>query len=309
MSDEGIELTALEASHPAAFLASLGTLDLLASSAADAKFFWRQSGASWRACLSAEGVDNQETLVEALAWAHSARDIRGELGPAKVHSLDRAQVQAELRDAEGVAREMRAAFVAELPLSRKGNPPLSPFLIFQPGQGRDFTGLARKNSSPSPRALTQQLREALFGPWRYTTSNVNPMRWDPTSSLQERAYERDASTHMGTRAVPGVMLLAIRGLRFYPTITTRNRAIPRGWVATNEVRGNDARRSARSFVWPVWSSALGRAELRLLLSHPELVVHRPDWRTLRAHGVQRRYVADLTGPSDGVQALSWGEPI
>lgn len=310
MSDARIELTALEASHPAAFLASLGALDLLASVVPDAKLCWIQSGASWRPCLGAEDVEDEQKLLEALARAHNERDIEGELGPGKVHSLDRAQVHSEILTAEGVAREMRAAFVAELPLSRRsGNPPLSPFLIFQPGQGRDFTRLARENSSPSPKALTQHLREALFGPWKYKTSKVNPMRWDPVSSLQERAYERDASTHMGTRAVPGVMLLAIRGLRFYPTITTRHRAIPRGWVPTSEVRGSPVRSSARSFAWPVWSSALGRAELRLLLSHPELVVHRPDWRALGAHGVRRRYVADLTGPSDGVQALSWGEPI
>lgn len=309
VSEEGIELNALEASHPAAFLASLGALDLFAASAAEPKLFWRQSGAIWRPCLNAEGVGDQEKLVEALAQAHRERDVEGELGPDNVHGLDRGQVQAELGSAQGVAREMRAAFVAELPLSRSGKPPLSPFVIFQPGQARNFTRLARDNSSPSPKNLSQQLREALFGPWRYKTSKTNPMRWDPVTSLQERAYERDASTHMGTRAVPGVMLLAIRGLRFYPTITTRDRAIPRGWVATNEVRRHEAPRRARSFVWPIWSDGLGRDEVRLLLSHPELVVHRPDWRTLRAHGVERRYVADLTGPSDGVQALSWGEPI
>lgn len=307
--EASIELTALEASHPAAFLASLGMLDLLASGGRGARLSWRQSGAGWRPWLNAPGVKSQEELVQALALVHSERDIEKELGPDKLHNLDRGEVQAALLAAKGVACEMRAALVAELPLSRSGKPPLSPFVIFQPGQGRNFTRLARENSSLDPKRLCQQLHEALFGPWRYKASKVNPMRWDPVTSLQERAYERDASTHMGTRAVPGVMLLAIRGLRFYPTITTRHRAVPRGWVATNEVRGNGARRWARSFVWPVWSGGLGRDELRLLLSHPELVVHRPNWEALRAHGVERRYVADLSGPSDGAQALSWGDPV
>lgn len=308
MTGGALELRALEGSHPAAFLASLGTLDLVASVAADAKLYWIQSGAGWRPRLTAKGVSDQQELVDTIVRAHAERDIDRELGPDEgVHTLNRAGVQAEILSSEGIAREMRAAFVAELPLTRSGKPHLSPFLVYQPGQARNATKLARKASSLTTTSLPRRLHEALFGPWIY--KKVNPMRWDPATSLQERAYERDASTHMGTTGVPGVVLLAVRGLRFYPLLTTSSRAVPRGWVATNDVRNNGAPRRARSFVWPLWGSGLGPGELRLLLSHPQLLVHRPDWGALGALGVERRYVADLTGPSDGAQALSWGEPI
>ncbi len=206
---------------------------------------------------------------------------------------------------------MRTALLAELPLSRSDRPPTSPFAIFQPGQARNFTKVARANSALDGDSLRQRLREALFGPWRYSKKSevFNHLRWDPATSLQERAYERDASTNMGTRAVPGVMLLAIRGLRFYPLVTEDRSARPRGWVRTSDLREDVANRWARSFVWPIWEDPVGVEEIGLLLSHPEITARQPDFQALRANGVTARFVADLTGPSADVAALSFGQRI
>lgn len=309
MSAGGIELTALEASHPAAFLATLGALDLLATSASDATACWRPASVSWRPSIVVDSAPAPESLIELLACAHEERDIDRELGPEKAHQLDRLGVRRELELRDKTARAMRASLMAELPPSRSGKPPLSPFAIYQPGQGRDFTKLARSNSRLEGKRLRDALRNALFGPWKYRSSGTNPLRWDPATSLQERAYEADASTNMGTRAVPGLMLLAIRGLRFYPLITEARRARPRGWVTTEDLRGPSARRWSRSFVWPIWEDPLGRDAVGLILSNPELTKPKPDYGALRAHGVSARFVAELAGPSSGAQALAWGERV
>lgn len=273
-----------------------------------AQLTWQPVGATWLPTLTLSAERAPDDIIEVIATAHEHRDIGLEIAPDNVHKLDRKMVRRELDTDDGAARALRAAFLAELPLNRSNRPPTSPFLIYQPGQGRNFTRLARANSSLAGDTLRRRLREALFGPWRYETTGVNHLRWDPMSSLQERAYERDASTKMGTRAVPGLMLLAIRGLCFYPVVTESRSARPRGWVRTAELQ-EGASRWGWSFVWPIWEEGLGPNEVGLLLSHPELTAPKPDYGALRANGVTARFVADRTGPSAGVQALSFGQRI
>lgn len=304
----GVKLAALEPSHPAAFLAALGALDL-AATGCEVRLHWERQGVTWRPALTTHEQLGPDELIEMIAAAHDGREIECEIAPDNVHKLDRDRVRLELSIDDPARRPMRAALLAELPLTASGRPPISPFAIYQPGQGRNFTKVARKNSSLGGGTLRRRLREALFGPWRYSKKDVNPLRWDPVTSLQERAYERDASTNMGTRAVPGLMLLAVRGLRFYPLVTEARWARPRGWVRTADLRDDVATRWARSFIWPIWEEPVGVDEVELLLSHPEISARRPNYSALRANGVTSRFVADLTGPSSGVKALSFGQRV
>lgn len=309
MPAEGILLRALQPAHPAAFLASLGALDLMTMVSTRASMWWRPEGVTWRPMVSVDRASDPEALTDLLAAAHEQRDIDSELGPDKIHQLDRAGVREQLERKDRTAQAMRASLLAELPLSSSGKPPLSPFAIYQPGQGRNFTKLARANSRLDGERLRDAIRSALMGPWQYRSTDVNPLRWDPATSLQERAYEADASTNMGTRAVPGLMLLAIRGLTFFPLMTEARGARPRGWVASRDLRGGSVRRRSRSFVWPIWEVPLNRDAVALVLSHPELTSKAPDYGVLRAQGVTARFVAELAGPSEGAQALAWGERI
>ncbi len=297
----GVALTAIRGDNPLGFLASLGALSLATDAQGrEATLGWERRGASWTPVLAGPGMASEDDVLEAIAAAHAKRDLELELGwSADVMKLDRATVRSLLnkRLAEGERRaaETVAACVAELP-PRWNSPDLvryTPFRII-PRVGRSrFLATALAES----RAGSDRLRECLFGTWTYSRG-VNTLRWDPGARIQARALMSEAPSIAGTLGVRGAALLAVRGLGFFPLMTTNREARPAGLTRRDRL------------IWPIWREGLSEAAVRILLAARWLHGSDEDSeRQLKAHGVVTRYVAPRVrlGPDD--ELLSWGEPV
>lgn len=107
----------------------------------------------------------------------------------------------------------------------------------------------------------EQIREALFGPWRYRDSSPT-MRWDAEDD-RRYALRWDEPSKDPVRTVRGANLLAIPALALFPVVPTS-----RSTVATTGFRGRGSR---DTFVtWPVWNGWLSLDSVRSLLGLKEL---------------------------------------
>lgn len=283
------------------FLAALGALSLATDAQGGAiTLGWERTGPSWTPVLAGPGIAAEDDAVEVIAAAHAKRDLEFELGwSADIMKLDRDIVRSLLTErlatGERRAAEAIAACAAELP-PRWNAPDLvryTPFRII-PRVGRSrFLAAALAES----RAGTNRLRECLFGTWTYS-KGVNPLRWDPGARIQARALMSEAPSIAGTLGVSCATLLAVRGLGFFPLVTTGRDAAPPGLTRRDRL------------IWPIWKQGLSEAAVRILLAARWL--HGSDEegeRQLEAHGVATRYVAPRVRLGDDQELLGWGEPI
>ncbi|MGH3111951.1 MAG: type I-G CRISPR-associated protein, Cas3-extension family, partial [Gaiellaceae bacterium] len=272
-----VRLSGLSADNPLAALAALGALSLASDGLEGrVKLSWERGLRSWHPLVHPVDRLTSEDLVGAIVAAHERRDLREELGWTKdVMKLGREKVRtllsARLADENVRAAEVVAACVSELPLRKNGLSSYTPLRLI-PRRGRaGFVESAYKLSEPSPRTQ-EMIRNALFGPWEYKRG-VNSLRWDPGAGLQARAYTAEAPTHMKPAGVPGAMLLAVRGLVFFPLMAAGRSA---------RAPGIDERRRV---VWPVWRDPLDEPAVRMLFRLPELYERRPRDEVLARHGV------------------------
>lgn len=294
-----VRLSGLYADNPLAMLAALGALSL-ASDGLDqpVRLGWERSPRSWQPVVLADRCLTSDALVGAILEAHEGRDLERELGWSKdVMKLAREEVRellgSRLSKGERRAAEMVSALVSELPVRQEGLCSYTPFRVI-PRIGRArFVESARTLSEPGG-DIERSLQNALFGPWEYKRG-VNSLRWDPGAGVQSRAYTAEAPTHMGPSGVPGAMLLAVRGLVFFPLMPARGRAHPPGmsWP--------------RGLVWPVWREPLDESAVRMLFRLPELYEEEPDREVFQRHGVAVRMAAERVRLGRDDEMLSWGQ--
>lgn len=295
-----VALTAIRGDNPMGFLAALGALSLATDAQeGDALLAWERSGASWTPILAGPGIATEDDVVELIAAAHAQRDLELELGwSADLMKIDRQTVRSLLRErlaaGELRAAETVAACVAELP-PRWNAPDLvryTPFRVIpRVGRSRFLTAALAES-----RAGTDRLRECLFGTWTYS-KGVNALRWDPGARIQARALMSEAPSIAGTLGVSCATLLAVRGLGFFPLLTTGREAAPPGLTRDR-------------LVWPIWNEGLSEAAVRILVAARWL--HGSDdesRRQLEAHGVATRYVAPRVRLGKDEELLGWGEPV
>lgn len=303
-----LELPGIDGANPVGLLAALGALSLATEGLeGEVRVCWKSEGAVWRPWVTTNDPLTPGAFVDAIVRAHSARDLDVELRwEADIMKLARDDVrrliQSTLELDQSHAAEMVGACLSELP-SRRRNEDLAPYTPFRviPRVGR-ARFLATASAVSSIEKPQQALHEALFQEWRY--KKTNNLRWDPGATLAARAYTARAPTHFGPLGVPGAMLLAVAGLRYFPLMPTRRGELARprqGCRAFGSTRG-------RVLVWPLWNQALNEGGVRLLLGLPELYTARPDPERLRRHGVEARMVAVRERIGDDDEVLSWGEP-
>lgn len=94
----------------------------------------------------------------------------------------------------------------------------------------------------------EQLREALFGPWRYRDPSPT-LRWDAEDD-RRYALRWDEPSKDPVRTVRGANLLAIAALPLFPVVPTSSNTI--------STTGFSGRGSRETFVtWPIWTGWLG----------------------------------------------------
>jgi hypothetical protein len=358
-----IVLTGLRAENPMAFLAALGALSLASDGSDDpvALSWCARSDGSWSPVLHGSQLDTPKQVDKAIRAARQGRDLERELGwdkelmrrsatstgtpAAKERELRRVsnlmrvsrddlrrlleQQLAECTDDEDSrAARMVGACLCELPLRELKNPTqvavsYTPFRLV-PRKGRTiFLKTAREESEEG----VDDIHGCLFKPWRYDR-NVRSLSWDPGAPVPKRALMAQAPADIGPSGVRGALLLAMRGLAFFPLVTSR--------AGHNGFAAPPGMPRRRHFVWPIWDEPLSERATRMMLSMPwpqelaaareeelgatDTQTDRPKAREakdklmhthnqLRAHGVIACYVAPRVRRGDDDEALGWGEPI
>jgi hypothetical protein len=120
---------------------------------------------------------------------------------------------------------------------------------------------------------TEQVREALFGPWRYADRKPT-LRYDPVDDRRHALRASDPGRD-DIWTVRGANALASEALRLFP-------CAPRQRLATTGFSGDEGE---PYFSWPIWITAIGPEVLRSLLNLAEVTAEQPDRRRLRALGV------------------------
>lgn len=277
-------LTGLDGKNPLAFLAALGTLNVLADAckagAPEPRLVWRAAGTYRPAIVdgpdAAEIVDavmrdlatfHDEPAIELLRYRKD--DGRG----AEAHDLKpppgvfarylRELVERDLRRSLAFA----AAFATDVAVDNGGNTKPTA-LHFTAGQ-QEFLAMVHELVRGVQRA---DVEEALTGPWRYARP-LPVLQWD-NSAARDYALRAGDPSKEKKLGVPAADWLAFRGLPFAGVAPDGDR------IATTGCSGEW---KTGAFRWPLWTVPLGRDVIRSLLASEELLAVEP--RTLRARGI------------------------
>jgi len=263
-----LTLPALQGSSLLGFLASLGafrTLTLLPE-VSDVRIRWVHGGGSYCPVLRLPSPAVPEVIVAKLHAAlhglagHYVITVDKDLKIPRGVFRKLAAKAAEdfLTHTDPTAASMVSAFGCETVSNQDGTIEDTAFRTMS-GAGHqhflEFMNVLAKETT------AEQLREALFGPWRYRDSSPT-MRWDAEDD-RRYALRWDEPSKDPVRTVRGANLLAIAALPFFPVVPTSSSA-----VATT---GFSGRGSRDTFVaWPIWTGWLALDAVRSLLGFKEL---------------------------------------
>jgi hypothetical protein len=278
-------LTGLDGSNPLAFMAALGTLRILMSSAEQVRLSWRDEG-RWRPVLHlAEGtLDAVAAVMKDLrSWKHAPElslqyEKDGKTG-RKVRDLKpRPEVFKKfLEKAVKEAGERRrladfaAAYATDMARDGKGNTKPTAF-HFTAGQQNFLEMVAQLADGLNK----EHVEEALFGPWRYE-SELPVLRWDVSG---ERLYALLASDPAGEKArgVPAADWLAFQSLPLFPCFPEATL----GSTARVVTTGFEGHGKEFVFRWPLWTFPATLSTIRSLLAGANHAL-KPEER--RARGI------------------------
>jgi len=267
-------LQGLDGSNPLGFLAGLGALNALTERLAPAgtpRLSWRSG--DWRAILEVPGEASNDSLLEVLredleTWRQDpCLDLRyhkpKNAGKVGSPAWDLKPPEGKYRQyllgllADSSPRNRRvldfaAAFATETARDNNGNTKPTA-LHFTAGQQEFLRMVADLVATVSK----EDLREALFGPWRYDQERP-VLGWDCTAARDYALRATDPSKDKRP-GVPGADWLAFRGLSFI-------RVAPRGsQVLTTGCSGGW---KTGRFRWPLWRAPLDRDTIQAVVQMP-----------------------------------------
>jgi hypothetical protein len=290
MRTSSIELTlpALQGSSLLGFLASVGAFRTFAilPEASDVRMRWVSAGGSYCPVFKLPSPVLPEVIVEKL---HAAlRGLAGhyvitvdkdlKISRSAFRKLAARAAEDFLTHTDPTAASMVAAFGCDAVGNEDGTIEDTAFRTMS-GAGHqhflEFMNVLMKETT------VEQLREALFGPWRYRDSSPT-MRWD-TEDDRRYALRWDEPSKDPVRTVRGANLLAIAALPFFPVVPTSSST-----VATTGFIGRGSR---DTFVtWPIWTGWLSLDAVRSLLGLKELQEQsETSIKTFEMYGVAATY--------------------
>jgi hypothetical protein len=268
MSNAEITLPALQGSSLLGFLAALGAFRTLATlpETSEVRMRWVSRGSSYCPVLRLPIPTEPDAVVGKL---HSA--LRGlaahyvitvdkdlKISRATFRKLSTRAAEDFLSHTDPTAASMVAAFGCDAVCNDEGTIEDTGF--------RTMSGAGHQHFLEFMNVLAQettaeQLRESLFGPWRYRDSSPT-MRWDAEDD-RRYALRWDEPSKDPVRTVRGANLLAIAALPLFPVVPTSG--------TTVTTTGFSGRGSRDTFVaWPIWTGWLALDAVRSLLALKEL---------------------------------------
>ncbi len=282
-----LPLSALRGSSLLGFLAALGAFRTLATlpEMRNTRLKWIPQGGSYCPVLRLPLSLDVDTILQKL---HSSlHGIAGHyvITVAKDLKIDRRAfrdlaikaVDDFLAQTDTMAAGMSAAFGCDAIGDEDGTIEDTAFRTMS-GAGHqhflDFMNVLAKVTT------VDQLREALFGPWRYRDSSPI-MRWD---SEDDRRYALrwDEPSKDPVRTVRGANLLAVAALPLFPVVPISTHEI-----ATTAFKGKGSRDTF--ITWPLWQGWLTLDAARSLLLLKELQASDITLSALAPRGISAIY--------------------
>lgn len=254
-----VALMGLDGANPLGFLAALGIMEAVCDGALEARLSWRYVGA-WRPVLASPHPD-LDSLLRRLDMDREAciadpalalhYDGKADLKPKPERFREFLLQLRELVSATNRRSvDWASAFATDVAVDNNGNTKPTA-LHFTAGQ-QQFLQMVNELAS---RVTTDDLREALEGPWKYERP-LPVMGWDSTSSRDYALRASDPSTDK-KRGIPGADWLAVRGLAALPTVPRGNRILTTGCSGG----WKDGQ-----FRWSLWTVPLTGQTIRSVLS-------------------------------------------
>jgi len=252
-----IELRGLDGRNPLAYFAALGCLAALARTQPNsgARLAWTP-GPLPRPVLHASGLD-PDAVVAALgedrqAWAESPVLTFDQLEDVKLSAEDQRRYLIACREADDGGRSagLVTSLIAEHTFAKTGDG--KPTDLHFCAGNQHFLAIARKLQDE---VTADDLREALFGPWRYERL-LPTFGWDMTD---DRVYAYGISDPAKTKkyTVPGADWLGFMGLAAYSVIGRGEQGLPPG--------GSGSWKHGR-LQWGLWCIPIGWAAARSLVA-------------------------------------------
>lgn len=320
-------LTGLDGANPLAFLAALGTLHTLANAwpSSKVRMGWTMSLGAWRPFLQIQPAVDAETIVETInAYVPRTDDLfppklRADseaAGPRNKKGVPRwqnklrfpvavfaAHARASAKTALWNARtelDAMAAIASDAVIDEADQIEVAQRTLFDFTAGQQafidqFDRLAKTVDE-------KHIRNALFGPWRYTPDPGVSLRWDPIDESRQYALLAidPTASQNPIVSVPGANLLAAAGLVFFPVVPGRSGAEQPGLARYN---------SGRAFRWPIWESAVSSGTIRALLCLDELCKESPDRSRLQSMGIPVVYQSWIVLPSGRYRNFTPAEAV
>ncbi|MCI0534787.1 MAG: hypothetical protein L0Z50_06140 [Verrucomicrobiales bacterium] len=290
MRTSSTELTfpPLQGSSLIGFLAALGAFRTLATlpETSDVRMRWVPGGGSYCPVLRLPSPADPEVVVEKLHTAlhglaghyviTADKDLKIPRGVFR--NLATKAAEDFLTHTDPNAASMVAAFGCDAVGNEDGTIEDTAFRTMS-GAGHqhflEFMNVLAKETT------AEQLREALFGPWRYRDSSPT-MRWDAEDD-RRYALRWDEPSKDPVRTVRGANLLAIAALPLFPVVPTSGDTVG--------TTGFSGRGSRDTFItWPIWTGWLGLDAICSLLGFKELQERsETSVRSLKPYGVAATY--------------------
>ena len=255
-----VQLTGLDGSNPLAFLAAIGTFNVL-NRKENTSMSWSMTDGTWFPTLHVPQriVDSLVATLDTLLWTEL--DVPWKLSkklPFDANVFRDAMIQ-NILDSPNTDRTKTDAFAAygsEVFCDEKGQFQDTAFRMVRSGDSAG-QGLPDYACKLANRCEARDIEGALFGPWTYA-KGLSSFRWDPSEN-KEYALQAINPSNDGSLTPIGVNRLAFEALSLYPTMPGRRGLETVGFVKAS--RGKEA-----EFRWPIWEDPIGSDTIRSLLT-------------------------------------------
>jgi hypothetical protein len=288
-----IQLPALHADNPIAFLAALGTLRILDGirPAWEPRLCWINNG-TWIPALSVIGEKSLKEIGEAVADKLTNRAAAPEFIWADVidgpPELFHAKAQAALSTATVSHREtvdFFAAFAAD-GAETNGGKQKPTDLCMTTGRMkflkamREITTKLTSAPQAGETSLVERIQSVFLGPWRYA-DDQHSLGWDPTNEPVHALGAYDPSGAGKQTSVRELVYLAAEALCLFPVFARSRR------LQTTGFHLDESRQPW--FHWPIWRPELSIRSVRSLLQLRELTHPTENELELRTRGIHAIY--------------------
>ena len=270
-----LPLPGLREDNPRDFLAALGLIRLI-----DLMWPSHEAKLSWSFQLGVPLITLARPLPEDFPqelWT-LLREIKNHdhspFEPIPIEAVSPADFRKKLEQANKLGNKLNvmilAAVASQIEMEKASR--RSDFII-ESGQRRVMKGvcdmLAQEFYGPS---LLKEL-EGSVKPIKVSNSS----RWNP-AEFRSAAYTTTDPAKTDFLDHPGLNVIALMGLTFYPVVDAAKNKLTPGFTRT---------KGQNQFSWPVWDAVLTPEEITSLLHHPEVHIGAPDRLLLTAIGVHR----------------------